>query len=418
MNMSVEKASVRTLWIFNHYAQEPGGPGSTRHFSLATHLLRLGWKVTIIASSVEHGTGRQRLSNNAPFAKETHEGVDFVWLRGSAYSGNGSSRIRNMLGYFWAALRMGRLQLDSPDVIIGSSVHPLAALAASVNAKRLGVPFVFEVRDLWPETLIAMGTISRNHPVARLLRQLERYLYGRASIILTLLPRADQYIRNLGISADKVRWLPNGVDVGAFPMVEQVGRAGKPFTFMYIGSHGAANALEPVLEAFALLVSRDGEKNLMLRMIGDGPSKGALIDLSDKLGIASWIRFEPAIPKHRVPAVAAEADAFVANVRDLPLYNYGISLNKLYDYLAAARPVIFASNAVNNPVTDAGAGPSISADNVAAIAQAMQDVVHQPLAQRIKAGLDGRNYVVRTHDYRSLAGQLSEMLESLLSVRS
>lgn len=410
MKEEMDDQPIGSVWIFNHYAQEPGGPGSTRHFSLATNLIRLGWRVTIIASSVEHGTGRQRLQAGSDYALETLQGVDFVWLHGSAYQGNGSSRIRNMLEYFWAASRIGRLNLASPDIVIGSSVHPLAALAASINARRLGVPFIFEVRDLWPETLIAMGSLTRNHPVAIAMRQLERHLYSRAVMVLTLLPEAHRYISSLGISEKKVRWLPNGVDVAAFPMEELAGDSGRPFTFMYIGSHGAANALEPVLQGFARLIEREGAGSAVLRMIGDGPSKPALVELAQKLGVAGSVKFEAPVPKNLVPSLAGEADAFVANVRNLPLYQFGISLNKIYDYLAAGRPVVFASSAVNNPIVEAGVGPAIVADDVDGIAKAMHEVLHMPIAERIEVGRRGRRYVVERHDYCSLAAKLSSWL--------
>ena len=111
--------------------------------------------------------------------------------------------------------------LEDPDVVIGSSVHPLAGVAACRLARRHGVPFVFEVRDLWPESLIAFGRISRHGLPAILLRSLEKGLYRRAASIISVLPKASDYIAGKGVATDKVVWIPNGVDLRRFGPASQ-----------------------------------------------------------------------------------------------------------------------------------------------------------------------------------------------------
>ena len=209
---------TKKVWILNHYAKHPDSSGGARHYQLAKHLPSYGWHATLIASSVDHPSGEQRLEDDEErFRLETCGEVDFLWLRTSSYCGNGGARMKNMLEYFWQALRPSHLAgLERPDLIIGSSVHPLAALAGWWLARRYRVPFVFEVRDLWPQTLIDMGRLREGAAMTRALRRLETFLYRRSQRVVTLLPRAVDYIAPLGVPKERVVWLSNGVDVADY----------------------------------------------------------------------------------------------------------------------------------------------------------------------------------------------------------
>ena len=162
---------MKNVWILNHYAQEPGGAGGTRHYSLAKHLVDYGWKASIIAASVELNTGRQRLSPGEKRRLSKFGNVPFLWVRTPRYKGNGGGRMINMLMYsLRVLLPWTTRKLDRPDVIIGSSVHPFAAAAGAILARRFRVPFVFEVRDLWPQTLVDLGRLQEKSIITGWLR--------------------------------------------------------------------------------------------------------------------------------------------------------------------------------------------------------------------------------------------------------
>ncbi len=405
---------MKQVWMLNHYALEPGGAGGTRHFNLAANLPAYGWQATIIAASVELNTGRQRLEPGEHCRLETHAGVPFLWIRTPEYSGNGGGRVMNMLAYtFRVLLPKYTRDLPRPDVIIGSSVHPFAALAGAVLAIRFRVPFIFEVRDLWPQTLIDLGRLRERGPVTWLLRQLERWLYRRASRIVVLLPRAVDYIAPLGIPAENVVWVPNGVDLSAFPITgPRLRQSDDPFVLMYFGAHGQANGLDNVLRAMKLVSERAPLGSIRLRMVGDGPLKPELIKLAGKLGLRD-VSFEPPVPKSAVPALAAEADAFVIAVLNIPrLYRYGISMNKLFDYLASSRPIIIASSAGNDPIAEAGAGITIPPGEPEALAQAILTLIHLSEEERRHLASRGRRYVEENHSFDRLAGRLAATLDA------
>lgn len=408
---------MKHVWILNHYAQEPGGAGGTRHYSLSRHLTKHSWRATVIAASVELNTGRQRLDSSESKRLDLFDGVPFLWIRTPQYQGNGFGRIQNMLTYSVRVLMPSVTRgLDRPDVIVGSSVHPFAAWSAAMLASRFGVPFVFEVRDLWPQTLVDMERLSPKGFMTRALQYLERWLYRRAERIIVLLPKASDYIVPLGIAPEKIVWIPNGVELVGYSEPEQP-KEKSSFTLMYFGAHGQANDLDCLLRAMVEVNKSMPNKPLILRLIGDGPLKKSLQQQAADLGLDN-IRFEDPAPKNAIPQVAAEADAFVIMVKDLPrLYRFGISMNKIFDYFAAARPIIMASGAVNNPSEESGAGITVLPGDPVEFAKAILSLVEMPIEQRILMGRSGRAYVEKHHSYEMLAAHLASILEEVLVAR-
>lgn len=408
---------MKHVWIVNHYALGPGDPGGTRHFSLARHLPANGWKASVVAASTEHPAGRQRLGAGEGSRLETFDGVPFLWLRAREYSGNGRRRVLNMLDYTRAVLRPGALSgLEPPDAIIGSSVHPLAAWAGRRLARRHGVPFLFEVRDLWPQTLIDMGRLSARHPAAVALRTLEKSLYRSAERTIVVMPGAGAYIEPFGVPRDRIVWIPNGTDLGRFP-ASSARDPSETFTLMYFGAHGEANALETVIAAMRLVEDDPAGSHIILRMIGQGPEKPSLMAMARRLGLRN-VRFEDPVDKSAVPALAAEADAFVISVRNMPgLYRFGISMNKIFDYMAAARPTIIAADASNNPIAEAGAGLTVPPEDPQALAAAILDMAALPPGRRAAMGAAGRRHLEANYGIDRLAARLASTLDASLGGR-
>lgn len=319
-----------------------------------------------------------------------------------------------MLAYFMRVLLPSTTRgLQRPDVILGSSVHPLAAAAGRLLAQRFRVPFVFEVRDLWPQTLIDMGAISANGLPAKLMRSMERWLYRHADRIIVLLPKADDYLVPLGIARERIIYIPNGVEIAERPGPAKA--SGAKFTLMYLGAHGQANGLHTLLEAMDVLRAQGHERNIQLRMIGDGPLKAELAAAAKAMGLTN-ISFEAAVPKSCTPEIAAQADAFVIVVRNLPnLYRFGISPNKLFDYMAAERPTILAAAVPDNLIDKAGAGMTVPPDDPRALAAGILKMASLPDEERACMGRAGRAYVETHHSYQALAKRLANVLDDVVA---
>ena len=397
------------LWFVNHYAVHPDLHGRAgRHYRLAQHLERLGWRVTVVAATTDHPSGRQAAPAGVVRDRDGG-GPAFRFLRAPDYASGGMARIANMLVF--TARLLALRGTDAPDLVIGSTVHPFAAWAASVVARRHGVPFVFETRDLWPETLIDMGALTRGHPLARLLRRVERATIERSRLVVSPLPGVGSYLEAHGHTVPFL-WISNGVELGGPVQAPHEDRPGPVFT--YFGSLGRANAVGTILTAFEAYLEAGGSPDARLQVVGSGADAESLRRRAASSPWSAQIDVAGAVEQSELARLSDESDALVANMLDLPLYKYGIALNKLFEYLSASRPVIFASNALNDPVADADAGFPVDADDAAALAVAMRQLEDTPHAERVAMGERGRRHVVDHYDYAVLATRLSTALELLL----
>jgi len=395
------------IWIVNHYAIPPSRSGGTRHYALAAELKRRGHDPLVIASSFDHESRNEaRLTGSENHKVEESGGVRFLWLRTPSYGGY-ARRLWNM-AVFALRLCFGRAtrELEAPDVVIGSSLTLFAAFAALRLARRLRVPFVLEIRDVWPQTLIDFG-MSRWNPIVQLFGWIERHLYRNADAIVSLLPGAIDHMRALGAESQTILWLPNGVDLSLMPAPSPKQPAEK-FRVTFAGSHSGANPLEVLLGAAQILQQR-GRSGVEFVLIGNGPTKASLKAQAESLGLDN-VRFHDPVAKKDVHKVLAEADAVVALLKDLQLYRFGMSLNKLYDYMAAARPVLFSAKVIADPVAASGCGIVVEPENSKALADAIELLAGMSNEQRWAMGTRGRRYVEENHDFVKLGGKLEQLL--------
>lgn len=401
------------IWIINHYATPPDQGSSTRHYSLARELYKLNHEVTVIASATQHLLLIQNKAN-CQFSKLWFDGyVKFLLLSTPSYQGNGIQRLWNMLFFCWQVLKLPKQTSDKPDIIIGSSVHPFAAWSAERLAKHYRVPFCFEVRDIWPKSLVDMKVIGANHPLVLALSFLEKYLYKRAQKIITLLPFAHEHISQFGIPVEKVVYLPNGVDLDSFSLINSSHVTKESLVVMYLGSHGFANGLSTILDAAAQLNQEPCSVPIVWRFIGDGPCKPELQKKIKNLSLHN-VKLENSIPKCQVPTIILEADVLIVNLLNLDIYKYGISLNKLFDYLASQRPIVFGCSARNNPVAEANAGITVPPEDPKAMAHAILHLASMPYEERLQMGIRGRRYVEEHHSYTVLAKKLEALLQQIV----
>jgi glycosyltransferase involved in cell wall biosynthesis len=322
-----------------------------------------------------------------------------------------------MLEFALRLLRSGRTcfrgTAPRPAAIIGSSPHPLTPLVGWWLARRFRIPFILEVRDLWPETFVGFRYYGPRHPVVWGLRVLERFLYRRANRIITLMPEAWQYIETqASVSREKVVWIPNGAHVGEDAPRRSDGEPPRPFTVMYVGAHGRANVLEDLLLAASFLQERGSD--VQFELVGSGKEKDRLIKRSQDLGLVN-LRFLDSVPRTQVEATLARADALAALLEDTKLYRYGVSLNKLFDYMASGKPVILAGNPAHNYIDLARCGITVPPRDPQRLAEAITALAEMPAEARREMGERGREYVRRHHDWDLLADRLARTLRDLMS---
>ncbi len=404
------------LWI-NQFALLPGDGGGTRHFELGRELVCRGWRVTILASDLHLHTRAYTRRSGAADRETKHlekDGVDLRWLWAAQYRRNDWRRIRNWLTFYRSTVREFRRFERRPDVVIGSSPQLFAAVAARSLARRFGVPFVFEVRDLWPESLLAGG--GRRGIGYRVLERVAAALYRDADRVMVLARGAGDYLVERGVPARKIFYLPNGVDVTAVrPAPTRVAglhdEKPGPFTLVYAGAHGPANGLDCVLDAAELLGADAGVR---IVLVGDGPVKAALREDARKRGL-THVEFRDPVSKSALTRLLADADAGLMILRDAPLFSFGVSPNKLFDYLAAALPVVCnVPGEVAQMLENSGAGVQAADTGAGALASAIRALVTMPDGDRDRMSRLGRAWVVREHSRDVLGEQLDGFLSGLL----
>ena len=395
------------LWV-NQFAATPGDGGGTRHFELARALAALGWEVDIVASDF-HIHRRVFTHRTSPgdhqVIEERVDGIRFLWLWAFPYRQSNWRRMLNWISFAWEVGRRPE-RISPADVVIGSSPQLFAALGAWLLAWRRRAPFVFEVRDLWPESLEAVS--GRRGIGYWVLDRLATFLYRRADRIIVLARGSASAIEARGVPPTQICYVPNGVDPTGWPAIERPDRAS--FTSLYAGAHGPANGLEVVLDAAERLLARPEFRFLL---VGDGPVKSQLQADAARRQLTN-VEFRSSVAKTALPALFAEADAGLMVLRDTPLFAWGISPNKLFDYLAAQLPVVCnVPGDVAAMVVAAGAGEQARDSSADALVEALVRLSQRSPDERREMGRAGRRWVSVEHDRVGMARRLAQLFVDL-----
>ena len=396
------------VWIVNQYSGSPLHGMEYRHYYLARELGRRGVEVVVISGSRSHlFTRPPRVSR--PFTLQHIDGVTYCWVAGPPYDRAISARRVLNMGAFASALAgLPTSRLPKPDAILVSSPSLFPLPVAARWARRFGARLAFEVRDIWPLTLQELGGLSDRHPLVALMQRFENYGYRVADAVVSVLPAARAHMVEHGMDPGKFNYVPNGIDLsgsadGAAPAAVRDAVREGTFTVGFVGTLGRANVLETLIDAAKLL--EPGEADVVV--VGHGPERA---NLEARAAGAPNVRFTGPIPKAQVGAAVRSFDAAYVGYRRSPLYRFGVSPNKLYEYMAAGRPVLFAADAANQPVREADCGRTIAPEDPAALAAAIRSLIAAAPQERERLGANARAYVERNHDYARLAETLSGVL--------
>ncbi|MBK5283685.1 MAG: glycosyltransferase family 4 protein [Nitrospiraceae bacterium] len=414
------------LWIVNQYAIKANQAGGTRHHTFAHYMKDAGIETTIIAADSRHdGDDLEATKVARPLRVENLGDARFLWLRKKSYNGNGVGRVISMLNFsmkvVYRCWSPERNDVPRPDVIIGSSPHLFAALAGWILAKRHRVPFVLEVRDLWPKSLESLLGLNRHHPLIMLMGAIEIFLYRRSSLIIGLLPGMSVHVSlRAGASAADVVWIPNGVDLHSHPDAAPI-RDSHDFTLIYTGAHGVPNSLHTVLDA-ARLLQESGERtphggSFRFEFFGEGICKSDLMAYA-RLHDLRHVTFHAAVPKSEVFGILSKADGLLLPGLSTTLYEYGISPNKLFDYFAVGRPVLFGLSLPHNPVSEASAGLTVLPESPKALMETIKTLSRMSLSDRQIMGENGRAFVEQNHDSKRLAARYATSVLSVIDDRA
>lgn len=387
-----------------------------RPYYLAREWCRLGHRVRIIASAHSHvRTGNPDLKGKMR-VDEVIDGIEYTWFKTPTYTGNGVCRFVNIAAFVSRLYREGHglAREFHPDVVIASSTYPLDIWPARKIARLSGARLLFEVHDLWPLSPMELGGYSSRHPFIMLLQAAENYACRHADAVVSILPIVREHLEAHGMAPHKLHVIPNGTDPSEWrsdppPLPSWITntlaglRRDDRFIVGFAGSHGVANALDTLLGAAALM--RDDPVAFVL--VGAGPEKERLRQRAHDEKLDNVCFFDP-VAKEHVPALLNTFDLAYIGLQRQPLFRFGVAPNKLIDYMMAARPVLYAIEAGNNLVSEAGCGISVMAENAPAVAQGIRTMRAMPPEQRSAMGLRGRKFVSENLIYPVLGQRFLE----------
>jgi glycosyltransferase involved in cell wall biosynthesis len=392
-------------------------PGGTRHHEFARYLAARGHSVTVITSPVSYLTGAPLPglpSSQETGGEDAQGGIRMI--RARTYSALHRSFVHRVFAFlsFMASSFWIGLGVKNVDVVWGTSPPIFQGFTAWLLARLKRVPFLFEVRDLWPQFAIAVGVL-RDPILIKLSFWLERFLYHRADRVVVNSPGYGKHVAERG--ARYVELVPNSADPEMFDPAADgsafraLHKLNDKFVVLYAGAHGLSNDLGVVLEAAKILQDGNSSPEVTVTFLGDGMEKSALQKQAAGMGLTN-VLFLPPVPKTGMPEVLAGADACLAILKSLEEYKTTYP-NKVFDYMAAGRPVVLVIDGVIRQVVEvAGCGIFAQPGDPSALAEAVKTMAADPERSR-KMGLAGRKYLEEHFSRDKMAAKLLEVLKSL-----
>jgi glycosyltransferase involved in cell wall biosynthesis len=403
------------ILLLNQSFVSPDEPGHTRHFEMAQYLRRCGHEMVIVGSDSNYQTGLRTVDRKGLYAEQRIDGVRVL----RAYSAETLH-----LSYFWRFISFfsfmfssvwAALQVKEADLIMGTTPPIFQAVSAWFVAFLRRKPFLLEVRDLWPEFAISMGVI-KNPIVIRLAHWLEGFLYARATHILVNSPAYKEYLVRKGVPGNKITFIAYGTDINMFnPNVdgssvrEKLGLKEK-FLVLYAGAMGQAHDLYTVLRAAKRL---NDESHIQFIFFGAGKERGNLEAEAQRQGLKN-VLFAGICPKKEMPKVIAAADVCLAILQNIPMFRTTYP-NKVFDYMAAARPTVLVIDGVVREVIEtSGGGVFVEPGNDELLAKTILELSKDP--GRVKRmGENARAYLVKHLDRRDKLAETVQLLEEIIA---
>lgn len=404
------------IWLINHYAVPPQYYPLARPSLFAKNLIKMGHDVTIIAASTVHNSESKNLiEDDSKVKKFTDDGIPYVLINCMPYQGNGIKRVINILQF---AKRLPKVlrSLEQPDAIVATSFDSFTCYEGIKYAKKHGIKAVAEIADLWPETLVDYNGVSPNHPAVKYLRKIEKKIYTQADDIVFTMEGAYDYILEQGwekeVLREKVHYINNGIDLEQFEYNKEHYQIededlNNPdiFKVVYAGSIRKVNNLGLLLD----VAKKVTNPRVRFLIWGDGDE---LSSLKQRLTIEniSNVIFKGRVDKKYIPYITSLSDLNIAHNGQSRMFSYGISFNKIFDYLAAGKPILCDFDSKYNPVIQENAGFEVKSAESSSVAEMVDNLSRMDNSTLFKYA-QCASAAARKYDFKSLSNQLLSIIE-------
>ena len=418
----------KNIWIWNHYATNTFIDQGGRHYWFAENLLKQGYQPKIFCANTVHNSSNIIKVNSRKYATNSVNCIPYIFVKTNTYSGNGTGRIKNIIEFYKNLFIVSNeyaILNGKPDIILASSVHPLTLVAGIKIAKKFNVPCICEVRDLWPESLVAYNIIKKNNPFLKLLYKGERWIYKKTdALIFTTIGGRDYIIEKCwdeeqggSIDLAKVHYIDNGIDLKRFnrnavefQIKDDDLDNTDIFKVLYTGSIREVNNVSELVEAAKILHKR-GNKRIKFLIWGDGNELESLRKKVDEEKLDN-ICFKGWVKKEYIPFILSKSDLNVYTFRNNSVQRFGSSANKSFEYFASGKPVLTGANSKYSTVDKYKCGVAMDkydfdsfVDTIVAFSEMSPEQYNQYCENARKAAKD--------FDYQKLTEDLIRVIEQV-----
>lgn len=405
------------IWLINHYAVPPQYYPLARPSLFARNLIKMGHEVTIIAASTVHNSDKNLIKGKEDVKKIIDDGIPYILIKCSDYQGNGLSRVVNILEF---AKKLPRVldTLDKPEAIVSTSFDPLSCYVGIKYAKKHGIKAIAEIADLWPETLVSYNGVNPKNPLVICLRYVEKNIYTKSDRIVFTMEGAYDYIVEQGweneVPRKKVAYINNGIDLEQFEynrvhyqIEDDDLKNPSTFKVVYAGAIRKVNNLSLLIDAAKCVKNKD----VRFLIWGDGDDLERLRERVVKEDILNVV-FKGRVQKKYIPYITSCADLNIAHGQYSPILRFGLSMNKMFDYLAAAKPILVDFHSPYDPAIDCGAAIESEDNSAEAIAIAVDKIADMTIQDREL--LSKNAYIgAKKYDFSNLSKRLLEIICSI-----
>ena len=387
-----------------------------RPYYLAQEWIRMGHDVTILVATHSH-IRQYNPQQTEDIKEESIDGIRYIWVKTPPYEGNGLGRIKNMFAFIQKTLYKASYfaKTYQPDAVIASSTYPSDNYVARKIAKLSKAKYIYEVHDLWPLSPIELGGMSKYHPFIATMQHGENFAYRKSDAIISMLPKTQEHMQSHGLDLKKWHYIPNGIVIKDWNNISKLKseyvnifnelKLKNKKIILYAGGHAISNSLNTIVESAKILSEN---KNIHFVFVGNGNEKDNLIESAKELKNISFL--DP-IPKQQIPALLSFADILLITWNKSPIYRFGISPNKIFDYMMAKKPIIHAVNAPNKFVDEANCGIDIEPENPKAIVNAINKLSSLSDSELKEMGQKGKEFILKNHDYKILAKKFIDIIK-------
>lgn len=411
---------MNILYI-NHYAGSLKHGMEFRPYYLSREWVADGHKVRIVGGDYSH-LRKENPTVSKSFETEQLDGIEYQWIKTGSYEGNGVKRALTMLRFvakLW--LKAGKMAKEfKPDAVISSSTYPLDCYAARRIAKKAKCKYVHEVHDMWPITPMELYGMSARHPFVVVMQWGENYFCKNADAVVSVLPCAKDYFVEHGMREDKFVYVPNGIELGDWEKPEALpeefcslidkAKAEGRFIISFFGSHTRSYSLDYFLKALERI---DGKRFFAL-FVGGGNYKQELEKMAESLGLdKDSYAFMPPIAKAAIPSLLEASDASYVGAAKNKMFRFGIGMNKLFDAMMGAKPILYAVDAPNNMIEQFECGVSVEAEDTEALAEGISKLLELDAEELARMGENGRRAVIENFNYKVLSKRFIDVIEGI-----